>query len=147
MSVKQKGDCFYPRCGTWVVGQRNTRKTKRTGHGLMAIATGGASLALTAANEMDAAGWMCANCGGPVYTRFTAQAKAAEFEQAAAALPVQPSNTPNQRSESPSQPSSSAGREQLARMERLKVLGELRDSGVLSAEEFASEKQRILENK
>lgn len=85
MSVKQKGNCFCPRCQAWVVGQKNTRKTKRTGHGLMAVMTGGASLALTAGAEMGAAGWMCANCGGPVYTGFTAQAKAAEYERAAVA--------------------------------------------------------------
>ncbi len=89
MTVREKRDCYCPRCGGWVVGHKNTRKTKRVGHGLMFVATGGASAALTAANEANASGWHCANCAGSVMTGLRAQAAAIDAERSAAHMAAQ----------------------------------------------------------
>jgi ssDNA-binding Zn-finger/Zn-ribbon topoisomerase 1 len=85
MGVKVKGGMWCPNCGA-VAAQKSTHRFRNVAATLTLPLTGGAS-----ALGYAAGGWMCTNCGGPVYSLKQAEA-AAEAQK-----PATPAETPEQQ--------------------------------------------------
>lgn len=123
--------CDY--CRQPVMGQKTTARSRNAISALAIPLTGGFSML-----GMKMEGYACPNCGQPARPLSLGE------NPSAAPLPV------DLRSKHASPPAATAApvaarsERSPGRLEELKALADLLESGVLSAEEFEREKQRVL---